>query len=121
MTAAAVRGPTLVCRVGHRLDYWAVGCVSCGKCETLVLALAQRYSKCCGYYFWFGKASSDYWRRKAEDEKQRSARQLCLLVSVRYSKRYSCTFSRATGAFVGWKLPVPIAISKCLIEYEQVS
>jgi hypothetical protein len=26
MTAAAVRSPTSVSRVGHRLDYWAVGC-----------------------------------------------------------------------------------------------
>jgi len=40
-TAAAteVHGPTSVCRVGQRLDYWAVGCGSCCKSETLVLAL----------------------------------------------------------------------------------
>jgi hypothetical protein len=98
-----------------------VGCGSCCKSKTLVLALVQRYLKSCGYYFWFGKASSDYWRRKAENEKHRTARQLCLLVSVRYSKLYSGTFSRVTGVFVGWKLPVPIAISKCLMEYKQVS
>ena len=119
--AAAVGGPMSVCRVGHRLVYWAVGCGSCCKPETLVLALVQGYSKCCGYYFWFGKALSDYWRRTAKDEKHRSALQLCLLVPMRYSKLYSCTFNTVTGVFVGWMLPVPVAISKCLMEYKEVS
>lgn len=41
----------------------------------------------------------------------------CLLVPVRHSKPYG----RVTGVFVGWMLPVPIAIWKCLMEYKQVS